>query len=378
MDGEQNNLDNTPQGEIRLMSKDLEEVSLRDSVLDVPTPPILSGPPTPPISSTPVMPLESSPQSDFNILDLEDINIPMEQSQQKSSRAIIITVISALVILLIVAGIYLWSNLRSPKEQMVKESAPTETFLEEETAAEPAMLEEIDITEEPEPTELPEVMPQTESSSDFLPYLVNFHSGFKTVSISLDKKERNTFIEELNSLKEIETGKTVYLKIKSSLEKEQESLDFKKFIDIVNIKLPENLFKEISGVSLYLYKPTTQEISFCKKTKITNPDCKNNRLSLVFKINSLENAEKEMRSFEETIKTDLTPLITAEVGKPKSSFKDAVYKKIKLRYQNYPLPPSNVSTSISSINYVFSKISEDNFLIISTSRLGLYSILNQL
>lgn len=360
------NFNQMPQGEFRAMKKDL--------VNAVPTfnPNELGDFPVP-------------PEPKFDISDLEEIKVPPIEEVHSSNKIkiIIFASIGVLLFLISAGGVYLWFNMSGFKEGQVAKEITSEQS-QEEVSLEPSPTEDIGNLENIEATNTPLLSlsptPSVSPESVILSSSLIKVSGEKTVEIS--KLDRVSFSEAINATINatinVKKGETIRLLIKNSSIKTQEFLSLNDFKNILAIKLPEDLEKNFKEWSLYLYRPQDKEVKFCGNLKITDSGCGGYRLSLVFKVDSLPETKEGMKNFEKDIMADLKPLILADAGNANKNFQDATYKNIKLRFQNYSLTPSDTAVSIASINYSTVKSGKNNLLIISTSRLSFYSLLDKI
>jgi len=305
------------------------------------------------------------PENKFELLD-DDIDIP-ESSDYSRVKVIAITSAVVVLVLLIVGGVYWFINSNDSDDQ---ESASEETvFVEPEPDSEPEQevpvvtpiptvepvvtpITEPVVTPEPEPIEIAEPVASTPTS------LIN---GIDNIVISL----------------ELETGETRHLVIKTT-DTQKGFLSFQDFSEIMELELPEEVSLNAVNWSVYLYQPQKQEISFCQRLKINKSGCSGPRLSLVVDLDSMGDYEFKTKVFEKEVAPSLSGLILAKISKSKYSFSNANYKKWKLRYKNYPILPSKKTTSITSIDYLTYQNSGNNLLVVSTSRLSFYALLDKI
>lgn len=357
------NFNQTPQGDFRVMRNDLANA--------VPTfnPNELGDVPPP-------------PEPKFDISDLEEIKVPpLEETQSNNKiKIIVFSSIGFLLFLISAGGVYLWFNLSGFKQEQIFNQQTTEEKFQEEVSLEPSPTEDFSSLENIEPivsptptlSPTPSIPPESVISSASLVKI----SGERTIEIS--KLNRTSFFEAINAVDNIKKGETINLLVKNFSAEDIKNISFNDFKNILAIKLPEDLEKNFKEWSLYLYRPQDKEVKFCDNLKISDPGCGGYRLSLVFKIDSIAEIKEDMKNFEKDIAANLKPLILADAGETNKNFQNAAYKNINLRFQNYSLPPQDTATSIASINYAAVKSGKNNLLVISTSRLSFYSLLDKI
>ncbi|MBI3458665.1 hypothetical protein HY061_00145 [Candidatus Azambacteria bacterium] len=322
------------------------------------------------------------PENKFELLDDDEIDV-LESSDHSNVKIITVTSIVVISLLLVVSGIYIWVSSNTKK--LASNQSRETSFMEPEKETEPSVIEPINPipTVEPPAVEpvpviipVPVVAPTPEPV--VAPVPTSLIKGINDIKISIDTKEKNTIVEALNVIKDdLDFGETRHLVIETTGVK-KEFLSFEDFLTIFDIELPEEISKKAVNWSVYLYQPQKREIDFCKRMNINKSGCGGFRLSLVLDANSLGDFELGTKNFEKEIAPSLSGLILAKISKPQYSFSNATYKKLKLRYKNYPILPSKRTTSITSIDYVNYKKLGNNFLVISTSRLSFYALLDKL
>lgn len=361
LEEEKNNFNQMPQGEFRAMRKDLANAVPTfnlDELGDVPSP----------------------PEPKFDISDLEEIKVPPVEEIQSSNKIkiIIFASVGGLLFLISAGGVYLWFNFSSFKQDQIAEQPVSEQLQEE--VLKPSSTEDFENLENIEATVSPSpaLSPMLSISPESVVWSDSLVKNSKERIIEISNLDRVSFIEAVNAIDDIKKGETVRLLIKNSTAEGKKSLSLNNFKNILAIKLPKDLEKNFKEWSLYLYKPQDKEVKFCGNLGITDPGCGGYRLSLVFKIDSISKTKDNMKTFEKDIVADFKPLILADAGEANKNFQNSLYKNINLRFQNYSLPPQDIATSIASINYAAVKSGKNNLLVISTSRLSFYSLLDKI
>jgi len=320
-----------------------------------------------------------SPENKFELLDDDGIDVP-EPSDNSNVKVIAITSVVVISLLLIVGGAYFWTSSKDGGDKMAIEKTP---FIEPIEEPEPPVVEEITPipTIEPTPIVEPVVIPVVEPvvipvEEPVIAKPSSIIAGLDEIILSIDTKDKEAIIEKLDTIEdELKFGETRHLIIQTTGAKKG-FLSFEDFSEIFDLELPEDLSLKNVKWSAYLYHPQKREIDFCKSLSINKSGCSGFRLSLVLNTDSMGDYEFNRKTFEKKIAPSLSNLILAKVGKSQYSFNDANYKKLKLRYRNYPLHQK--TTSITSVNYINYKKSGSNLLVIATSRLSFYALLDKL
>lgn len=149
------------------------------------------------------------------------------------------------------------------------------------------------------------------------------------------------------------------------------------FSNLMDLKLPPALLEGVTAWNATLYNSGSEERSFC--TAIKNSECAGKRLGLILKVSSGSSARTAMRDFEAVAQSSLKPLILPAINPSRySGFKDAEYRGIRLRYFNFPIVPEETTSSIASLNYAVVTQRDVSYLVIGTSRLSFYKMINMI
>lgn len=149
------------------------------------------------------------------------------------------------------------------------------------------------------------------------------------------------------------------------------------FSEIFGLKLPAALLDEATLWQLYVYNSGAKEKSFC--AAIQNSDCAGKRISLVLKVASGSVARAHMQAFESTASSSLASLIIPAINRSSyTGFRTAGYKGITLRYFNFPITPEKQASSITSLNYAVVSRAGEEYLVLGTSRLSFYAMIDSL
>ncbi len=186
-------------------------------------------------------------------------------------------------------------------------------------------------------------------------------SVFETKDIKINKGEEATFFNELKVFQEGEQTKGTFRRILAKLvdDPKEEYFGLDKLISSLNLKIPLNISQsivkgDINGENYTLFSYSQEQ---------------GNRLGLVIKLKKGLDISGELRSWEQTIKDDLKPLLLV-VTLPEmdtTDFQDNVYQEVNIRYLNFP-------TSDLSIDYA---VIDDNF-IIATSKENMLKTIDNL
>lgn len=347
---------NIPQGELRDMKNDISSNMPR---LDPPT----GGGLEPPLPK-------------FDLSEFSDINIPPDDTSG-SRKIIIFSLVGVVIVLLIGAGAYFWITGKGMTGNIAVETGmPDENLIED--VSEPSEMPTATPEESISPSETPDpLVPLLQKPMPRLPLII----GVESRGITLNENERTNkeaILSKVRAIEDIGSGKIARILLELEIPTIKESfLSLADFSSAFTLSLPAALASRVSDWDLYRYESGAKEIDFCEN--IDNIDCAGPRLGLVFKVDSLAMAQAEMKSFETIAKTSLESLILPAINSSSyTGFKDATYNNIKLRYFNFPIAPETKPSSITSLNYAVVSAKSGTFVVIGTSRLSFYKMVDAL
>ena len=183
----------------------------------------------------------------------------------------------------------------------------------------------------------------------------------KTRTIEINKGEESSLWDKLeSSLSEVSGDETenilerILIKMVDGFNKEYADLD--RFLSLAAINIPSALaqFIEQSDINgenytLFVYQ---------------QPEGK--RLGLAIELKDGAETAEVLKSWEEDIKNDLSPLfLSADISDSAAEFKDNVYREKNIRYTNFPEPDLSIDYAVIG-----------NMLIIGTSRDSMYGVID--
>lgn len=183
----------------------------------------------------------------------------------------------------------------------------------------------------------------------------------ETKDVEINKGEEATFFNELKTFQEGEQTKGTFRRILAKLvdDPKEEYFDLDKFISSLNLKMPLNISQSI----------VKDDINGENYTLFSYGQEQGNRLGLVVKLKKGLDISGELRSWEQTIKDDLKPLLLV-ITLPETDttdFQDNVHQEVNIRYLNFP-------TSDLSIDYAV----VNNNLVIATSKESMFKTIDNL
>lgn len=341
--------ENLPEGKIRDMEDDIRasmpQVELREGNETL----------TPPL-----------PRLDLFSPD-ESMVPPSPLEHGNSHKKVMLGIVLGILVILVLGGggFYVW-----------RMGGGTEVVLE----GEESILEESLETETPLPTEVPEASPEeTIIRTPSQAPLFSDTGILKNISartLIVSRTTQDAILEALYGLGGIPESGVVLLSFEHEIGTPLLT-SLGEFSEIFSLNIPAALLDEVTGWQLYVYNSGVQERTFCANIK--NSDCAGLRLGLVLTVRSGKASMARMREFETTAKTSLASLIIPATNKSSyAAFRDAEYAGIRLRYFNFPIAPQTQASSIASLNYATIARGGKEYLVLGTSRLALYAMIDRM
>ena len=151
----------------------------------------------------------------------------------------------------------------------------------------------------------------------------------------------------------------VYVPVKSSTDIEIKYLTLSELLTALQIDAPSPLHtSDYRNFSLFLYAPGEEEREVCSEAGIVDASCYGPRMGLVVKISDRDTVFSLMREWEETLVSDLAPLI---LGSPQQRAGDTFSLG---RYGDVTTHFINLPVSSLSIDWIVT----EEYLIIATSK----------